>query len=138
MSFSNYTSAATLNSIFGKTSSFGALASEPAKYIALYTTAPAEDGTGGVEVDGTGYTRVLTTSTDWSDATLADPSVLSNATSIDFPEAGGPWGTIVAFGILDAATAGNYLIGSNLNVSKSPTEGDVARFSPGQLTVSLT
>lgn len=138
MSFSNYTSQAVLNSLFGKTSNFGALASEPAKYVALYTTAPAEDGTGGVEVSGNGYTRVSTTAANWDVATLANPSVLSNSADIEFPSATGPWGEIVAFGIMDAATDGNYLIGSTLNVAKSPTDGDVARFAAGQLSVSLT
>lgn len=137
MSFSNYTSQAVLNSLFGKTSNFGALASEPAKYVALYTTAPAEDGTGGVEVSGTGYTRVSTAAADWDVATLANPSVLSNAVDIEFPQAGGAWGEIVAFGIMDATSAGNYLIGANLDVAKSPTDGDIARFGAGQLTVSL-
>lgn len=138
MSFSNYTSQAVLNSLFGNTSNFGALAAEPDKFIALYTTAPAEDGTGGVEVSGNGYARVSTSASDWGDATLANPSVLTNAADIEFPQATGAWGEIVAFGILDAVTGGEFLIGADLDVPKSPTEGDTARFAAGQLTVSLT
>lgn len=138
MSFSNYTSQAVLNSMFGKTSNFGALASAPSMYIALFTTAPAEDGTGGTEVSGGGYTRVATTATDWDTATLANPSAIDNAIEIAFPQATGAWGTVTHFAIYDATTAGNYLMGGALTVAKSPTSGDTPKFAPGSLVVDLT
>lgn len=137
MSFSNYAAQAILNSVFGKTSSFGALATRPTLHVALFTTAPGEDGTGGVEVSGNGYTRVATAPADWDVATLADPSVIDNIAEIAFPQATGPWGTVVAFAVYDAASVGNYIGGNALTTSKSPTNGDTPRFAAGLLTVSL-
>lgn len=134
MSFSNYTSQATLNSLFGKTSAFGALASRPTFYIALSTTAPTETG-GVTEPVGNGYARVATAPADWNAATLADPSVTTNASEIAFPQATGAWGTITHFAVFDAATAGNYLGASNaLTTPKSPTSGDTPRFAAGQIS----
>lgn len=137
MSFSNYMAQALLNSAFGKTSNFGALASAPTMYVALFTTIPGEDGTGGTEVSGNGYNRVSTAAGDWNAATSADPSVVDNANAVTFPEATGAWGNVVAFGLYDAATTGNYLGGNSLNVAKSPTSGDTPSFAAGELDVSL-
>lgn len=138
MSFSNYTAQAILNSMFGKTSNFGALASAPTLYVALFTTPSGSDGTGGVEVSGGSYTRVATTGTDWNAATDADPSVIDNATEIAFPQATASWGTVTHFEVYDAATGGNYIMGGALTVAKSPTDGDTPKFAPGALTVDLT
>lgn len=140
MPLSNYAAQATLNSLFGKTSNFGALATRPTLYVALFTTAPANDGTGGTEVSATstGYARVSTAPADWNAATLANPSVVSNVNPITFAKATGSWGTITSFGIYDAATAGNYLGGGTLTTQKSPTTGDTPQYDAGQLTASLT
>src|SRR5690606_40337569 len=97
MSFSNYTAQAVLNSLFGKTSNFGELASRPTIYVALSTADPLEDGSGVAEPAGNGYARAATTPADWNDATLADPSVINNANAIAFPQATGAWGTITHF-----------------------------------------
>lgn len=137
MSFSNRTAQALLNAMFGKTSNFGALASAPTIYVALFTTAPGEDGTGGTEVSGGSYARVATVGADWNAATLADPSLIDNANAITFPTASGAWGTVTSFGLYDAATVGNYLGGGALGTSKAPTTGDTPRFSAGELNVTL-
>lgn len=137
MSFSIYMTQAMMNSVFGKTSSFGALASAPVLHVALFTTQPAEDGTGGVEVSGGSYARLATAATDWNAATATDPTITDNATVITFPEATGSWGTVVSFGLFDAASAGNYLGGNALDVSQSPTSGHTLSFAVGVLDVSL-
>ena len=138
MAFSNYTSQALLNSLFGNTSSFGALASAPTVYVALFTAAPNVDGTGGTEVTGGDYARVQTAASDWGNATSADPSVLQNAEPIEFPEATDAWGTVTHFALYDDPTAGNLLTVAELNASKAPTSGDVPRFAAGELSVTLT
>jgi hypothetical protein len=51
-------------------------------YVALYTTNPGEDGTGGVEANYTGYARQPVT---FNAATTADPSVATNNGAITFP-----------------------------------------------------
>lgn len=136
MSLSNYSAQAILNSLFGKTSNFGALAAAPTIHVALSSTAPAEDGTNVTEPSGGGYARVATASTDWNSATLADPSVVSNATAVTFPEATADWlagANLTHFALYDAATAGNYLGSGALDTAKPVTSGDTASFAAGAL-----
>lgn len=137
MSFSIYAAQALLNALFGKASALGALASAPTLYVGLSTTAPAEDGTGVTEPAGGGYARVATAAADWSTATAADPSVVTNANAVTFPQASGAWGTLTHFVLYDAASAGNVLGSAALTASKSPTSGDEAAFASGSLSVSL-
>jgi|SRR5690606_2623384 len=137
MSFSNYTAQALLNALFGKTSNFGALASAPTIFVALSTADPGETGSGTTEPSGNGYARVETAAADWGTATNADPSVITNAEDIAFPQASGPWGTLTHFALYDAAENGNFLGGGALGTSKAPTNGDTPVFSAGQLSVSL-
>lgn len=81
----------------------------PTPYLALFTTAPtADDGTGGVEVSGGSYARVATNG-DWAAASGTTPVTIANNATISFPAATANWGTVVAFGIYDAATSGNLL-----------------------------
>ena len=137
MSFSNYAAQALLNSLFGKTSNYGALGSAPTIHVALFTTAPGEDGTGGTEVSGNGYARVATTAADWAGATDADPSVVTNANAITFPSATGAWGTVTDFGLYDASTGGNMIATGSLTTSKAPTSGDTPKFAANELSASL-
>jgi hypothetical protein len=135
MSFSNYAAQALLNSFFGKTSNFGALASAPTLYVALFNTKPGEDGTGGTEVSGGGYAREQTASSDWNSATNADPSEVTNANAIDFGTTTGSWGTVTSVGLYDAATGGNMLLAADLTSSKSVASGDAVEFPAGELKI---
>lgn len=56
--FSTYLENAVMNFLFSKTPY-----TAPDKYVALYSSAPTDDG-GGTELTGNGYARVL--SNDWS------------------------------------------------------------------------
>jgi len=137
MSFSNFTARALLNSLFGKTSEFGALASRPTIWVGLSTSAPSETGTNITE-PASGYARVETAAADWNAATDADPSVVTNAEDIVFPEATGSWGTVTHFFLASADTGtGTAILGSGSIGSKAPTSGDTPRFQAGELTVSL-
>lgn len=133
MSFSNYSAQALLNSFFGKTSNFGALASAPTIHVALFNTKPGEDGTGGTEVSGGGYARVETAASDWNNATNADPSEVTNANEIDFGTATASWGTVTSVGFYDAGTGGNMLFAADLTSSKSVGEDDAFKFPVGEL-----
>lgn len=135
MSLSNYAAQALLNSFLGKTSNFGALASAPTIYVALFTTKPAEDGTGGTEVSGGSYAREQTAASDWDAASLADPSEAANANDIDFGTTTASWGTVVAAGFYDAATNGNMLAAFDLTASKVINNGDAVKFPAGELKV---
>lgn len=139
-SFSNYTETAILNYIFRGTSpSFPATG-----YVALFTTAPSDAGTGGTEVaNANGYQRVsiAMSSATFGAASSGNPSSITNsAAAISFPTATtGSWGTVVAFGIYDSGTygAGNLLVWADLTTSKTVNVGDTASFATSQLTVTL-
>lgn len=108
-------------------------------YVALFTTLPGEDGTGGVEVSGTGYARIQHGP---SDATWAAPTggngAFSNAGSIQFGSPSANWGTIVGFGIFDAVSSGNLLLSSALTSNITISDGDPApAFADGALTITF-
>lgn len=101
-------------------------------YIALYTTAPTDAG-GGTEVSGGSYARkdVTNNLTNWPSA---NPKL--NANAITFAQATADWGTVVAFGIFDAVTAGNLLYWGDLTASKSVENGDTAEFAASGITIT--
>ncbi len=102
-------------------------------YVALFTVAPTADaGTGGTEVTGGAYARVAVTNntTNWPAAT---GGVKSNGTVITFPTATAPWGTLVAFAIYDASTAGNMLFWNVLTANKVINTNDIAQFPVASL-----
>jgi hypothetical protein len=99
-------------------------------YLALYTTDPTDADT-GTECSGTSYARQA--------ITFGAPSngVSTNSAAIEFPQAGGAWGTITHIGIRDALTTGNLLYHSPLDASKTIATGDVFRVASGSLSVTL-
>lgn len=126
--FTNYTENLVLNWVFTTNS-----ATRPtAWYVALYTVAPGESG-GGTECSGTSYARQSAAFT----VTGTAPTTASNSAAIEFPTAGGSWGTIVAAGIFDASSSGNLLAFADLTSSKTIDTGDVLRFNTGALTITL-
>jgi hypothetical protein len=101
-------------------------------YVGLFTVAPGEGG-GGTEVSGNSYARTAATFTVSGTA----PTTASNSSAIEFPEASGSWGTIVAAGIFDASTSGNLIAFADLTTSKAIATGDVLRFNTGALDITL-
>ena len=102
-------------------------------YVALYTVAPSATG-GGTEESEASYNRILHNT--WNAASAAEPSVATNNGVITFDEALTDWGTIVAVGLFDAITAGNFL-GYDDFTGKAVGIGDVARFQDTELSVRL-
>lgn len=137
MALSNYTEAALLNALFGRTSDFGSLASAPTIYVALSTADPGSDGSSISEPSGDGYGRVSTASGDWGDASAGNPTTLSNSATITFPQATGSWGTVTYAAFFDASTGGEFLGSGALETSRAVESGDEPRFSTGELTVEL-
>jgi len=99
-------------------------------YVALYTSDPTDADT-GTECSGTSYAR--------QSVTFSSPSngATSNSAAVEFPQAGGSWGTITHIGIRDASTAGNLLYHTALDASKTIATGDVFRIASGSLSVTL-
>ncbi len=108
-------------------------------YLALYTVAPTSAG-GGTEVSGGAYARVAVTnnSTNWPASTGGGPGTKANGAAFTFPTATVSWGTVVAWGIFDAASAGNGLYWGTLNASRLVNIGDTPSFAIGALTITET
>lgn len=123
---SNYLEGALINATLRNTS----YTSPAAVYMGLYTSDPTDANT-GTEVSGGSYARVA--------VTMGAPSngVSLNTAAIEFPQAGGSWGTVGWIGILDASTSGNLLYHSPLDVSKTISSGDIFKIAIGSLSVTL-
>ena len=123
---SNYLENALINATLRNTSYI----SPTTVYVALYTSDPTDSDT-GTEVSGTSYARQA--------VTFGSPSngVSTNSAAVEFPQAGGSWGTVTHIGIRDASTSGNLLYHTALDASKAIATGDVFRIASGSLSVTL-
>jgi hypothetical protein len=128
-SFTDHWENEILDHLFGKGSY-----TLPTIHVGLSTADPGDDGTGLSEPSGNGYARVATSAADWNSAS---GGALDNANAIEFPQATGNWGSITHFALFDASTGGNMLAHGSLTQSKTIASGDTARFSAGDLDVSL-
>ena len=105
-------------------------------YVALFkspaTDAELEAGTLTNEVSGGAYARQL--------AGLSAPSdgASSNGADVTFPTATADWGTVTHAALMDAATAGNVLTFSPLDVNKVVNNGDTFKFNLGDLDATVT
>ena len=123
----NYLENALINATLRNTS----YTSPTTVYVGLYTSDPTDANT-GTEVSGGSYAR--------TSVTFGAPSngaSLNNA-AVEFPQATGTWGTVGWIGILDAATSGNLLYHTALDVSKTIDTGDIFKIAIGSLSVTLS
>ena len=134
MPFARRTERALLNSLFGQSSDFGALATRPDTYIALMTASPNKTG-GGTEANYSGYTRIEVEPSDWFASSGDDP--IENDDVITFPEATGGNNVVTHFAIYTAATDGQLLAYGALNASLTVTSGVQPRFKENDLTVQI-
>lgn len=128
-----------LDAVLGNPSfppSLGSNGSGATLYLALFTTAPAADGS-GTEASGTSYARsaVSQSPTNWPTATTGSKS---NGTAVNFGTAGGSWGTVTHFAAFDALTGGNMLYFGPLTQPMAVTTGDVVTFPAGAIVVNET
>lgn len=130
-SFALYAENKVLDHLVGKTTF-----TLPSVWVALFTVTPTdEDGTGGTEASAGNYARKSTAGADWE---AAAAGANQNANDITFIEcATADWGTITAFALYDALTVGNMLAWGALGTSKAITVGDTAKFSAGDLDITL-
>jgi len=125
MSFSNYLETELLDHVFAG----NAYTSPTTVYVGLFTTSPAEDGS-GTEVSGGSYARQS------ASFTVTGNTATTNAV-IEFPTATATWGTVTHIGIYDASSAGNLLAYAALTTSKSIASGDVFRIPSGDIDITL-
>ena len=107
-------------------------------YVGLWTGTLNDASTGATagEVSGGGYTRatVANGTANWP---TAASGAKANGGTISFPTASADWGTVGYWGILDASgTAANMLYWGALTTSKVVSNGDTARFNPGDLDIT--
>ena len=104
----------------------------PELWVALYTSTP-DDAGNGIEVSGTNYTRIQ--HEDW---VVSASGATSNNSVVTFPTAGiSSWGTVVAFGILDASTDGNLLVWGAVTPNLEVTGFSTASFPVNDLDITL-
>jgi hypothetical protein len=99
-------------------------------YVALHTADPTETGA-VAEISGNGYIRkaaAFAASTDGVGSTSGD---------VTYDQATGDWGTISHFSIWDAESAGNALMYSSVTTPKAVNSGDTAKFTAGDITVTI-
>jgi hypothetical protein len=99
-------------------------------YVALFTSATADDGT-GTEVSGGAYARQAVT------LDAAEEGASENSADITFPTATEDWGTVTHLALMDALTGGNMLMHSPLDASKTVNEGDTFKINAGALDVNM-
>jgi hypothetical protein len=123
---SNFLENALINATLRNTS----YTSPSVVYVGLYTSDPTDANT-GTEVSGGSYARTA--------VTFGVPSngVSANSAAVEFPQATGNWGTVTHIGILDAATSGNLLYHTILDVAKTIDSGDIFKIAIGSLSVTL-
>lgn len=102
-SLSDYLEGKLMDHILGNT----AFTAPATVHMALFTVSPSDTG-GGTEVSGGSYARVAITNntTNWPNFSAG---LKSSGTAINFPTPTADWGTVVAWGLFDAASAGNLL-----------------------------
>lgn len=103
-------------------------------YAVLFSVAPANDNSPGTELTGSGYGRQAATfgapATD-----VGNVRKILNTNTITFGPATADWPQAVAFGVADAASAGNLLYWDVLATAKTVLNGDIGQFPIGSLAV---
>ena len=125
---SNYLENALLNGTLNATT----YTAPTTVYVSLWTTDPADDGS-GTEVSGGGYSRIAVS---FATATGASGNVLNDAV-VEFPAATSCWGTVGWIGINDAASGGNLMYHTALDAAKTIDTGDIFKIAVGNLSVTL-
>jgi len=107
MSKSNYLELLVLDAVLGQT----ALPAIGNVYFALYSATPSDTG-GGTELTGNGYARVQVTN-NATNFPAASAGAKTVGTDVTFPansSGGAAWAAAIAWAMLDASTAGNFLL----------------------------
>jgi len=97
-------------------------------YMALYSVAPSESGT-GTELTGNGYGRQLITF-----GTAAANGTISNTANLSFTASGNAW-SVKGHAITDAASAGNILYWSTTN--RALAAGETLTYLTGKINISI-
>lgn len=94
----------------------------------------------GAEIVGNGYARVavVANSTNFPNATVAQPAVLSNGVAITFPSPTADWGLAIGWVDADASSAGNVWAWAPTTTALDCASGSTPSFAISALTLSLS
>ncbi|MDI4231456.1 hypothetical protein OZ411_01335 [Bradyrhizobium sp. Arg237L] len=107
----------------------------PRLYLSAHLGDPGEAGSHAFEVSGAGYARQPLAGV----MSAADADGISvNTTMITFGPAVADWGTIVFFGIEEAAVGGNMVCPGVPSLPRTITTGQPLQIPPGQLRLRIT
>lgn len=101
-------------------------------YIALFTSAPGESGS-GTEVTGGSYARKSIT---FGLPTAGAPRQVASSAQVDFAVATATWGTIVGWALFDALTVGTMMYYGDVGTTKLIETNDMYRFLTGAVIVT--
>jgi len=99
-------------------------------WVGLFTSNPAEDGS-GTEVSGSGYARQAIT------FSAASSGTTSNSSAETFTASGGSFGTITHFALFDSVSGGNMLYYGALTASRTVNDGETFTIFVGALQITL-
>jgi hypothetical protein len=117
---------------------FGAVNYTPpaSHWLALYSVAPAADGSGGTELpfsDDYARVEIPNDKTSW---TTASAKSVTNAIELAFPQAnGGDWPAAVAVALKTASTGGTVRAHGALEESVTIRDGKTASYDIGALEI---
>ena len=100
-------------------------------YVSLHTADPTETGAVGELTVANGYAREAVTFGAPTDG------VGSNSGAVTFTAAGGAWGSITHIAIHDASAAGNSLLYSALDTSRTVNDGDTLEFAIAAISATF-
>jgi hypothetical protein len=103
-------------------------------FLAAFTAAPTDAG-GGTECAGGSYARLSVTN-NATNFPAASGGAKANGTSLDFIQATGSWGTVVAIAIMSLSSGGVYL-GWDDFTGVAIASGDTLRIPVGDLDITL-
>ena len=104
-------------------------------YFALFTAAPAADGTGGTEVTGGSYARAAMTN-NATNFPAASGGQKSNGTGISWATASALWGTVTHLVVFDALSGGNRYDFGPLDAPRTINNGDTFSVAPSQFVIT--
>jgi hypothetical protein len=108
-------------------------------FLSLHSADPGVTGANELAA-AEAYARVQIRPTGAGAGTMSAASARasSNSTDLVFPEAGGDgWAQATHFGIWDAASGGNYVIGGALTTPRTAGVGVAIRIPAGDLDVTI-
>lgn len=132
---SNYLANKILNQLCGGT----AYTWPTTFYLALFTTRPNPDGTGGVEVSGGSYARLAITANTTNFPTTTTEVCANGVAQTFSPNPSAGWGAVTSVALMDSAIGGsnNFLIIGDLSSPVTINSGATVTFYPSTLTLSV-